>query len=70
MHFLCAEGKPGAQIYLCMCEGYRDKVLFCRVIYEWIEIFKNDCESVSDTECFKRPHYKHNHEELQENCCC
>ena len=41
---------PGAQIHLCMCAQYRDKVLSRRIVYEWIEMFENGRTSVTDAE--------------------
>ena len=34
IHFLWAEGVPGAEIHLCMCAQYGDKVLSRRIVYE------------------------------------
>ena len=39
IRFLWAEGVPGAQIHLCMCAQYGDKVLSHRIVYEWTEMF-------------------------------
>jgi len=50
IRFLWAEGVPGAQIHLRMCAQYGDKVLSCRIVYEWIEMFKNGRMSVTDAE--------------------
>jgi len=55
IHFLWAEGVPAAQIHLCMCAQYGDKVLSHRIVYEWIEIFENGCTSVTDAEHSGRP---------------
>ena len=46
---------PGAQIHLRMCAQYGDKVLFRRILYEWIEIFENGRTSVTDAERSGRP---------------
>ena len=53
--FLWAEGVPGAQIHLCMCAQYGDKVLSRRIVYEWIEMFENGRMSVTDAERSRRP---------------
>jgi len=53
--FLWAEGVPGAQIHLRMCAQNGDKVLSCRIIYEWTERFENGCTSVTDAERSGRP---------------
>jgi len=50
IRFLWGEGVPGAQIHLRMCTQYGDKVLSCRIVYEWIEIFENGRTSVTDAE--------------------
>ena len=55
IRFLWAEGVPGAQIHLCMCAQYRDKVLSRRIVYEWIEMFENGRTSVTDAERFRCP---------------
>jgi len=55
IRFLWAEGVPGAQIHLCMCAQYGDKVLSRRIVYEWIEMFENNCTSVMDAERSGRP---------------
>ena len=55
IRFLWAEGVPGAQIHLRMCAQYGDKVLSCRIIYEWIEMFENGCTIVTDAERSGRP---------------
>jgi hypothetical protein len=34
-----------------MCTQYRDNGLTLRIVYEWIEMFKNGCTSVTDAEC-------------------
>ena len=47
---LWAEGVPGAEIHLRMCAQYGDKVLSRRIVYVWIEIFKNGRTSVTDAE--------------------
>jgi len=54
IRFLWA-GVPGAQIHLCMCAQYGDKVLSCRIVYEWIEMFENGRMSVTDAEGSGRP---------------
>jgi hypothetical protein len=51
VHYLWVEGVPGGQINQRMCAQYEDNALSCRVVYEWIEIFKNSCTSVTDAEC-------------------
>ena len=53
--FLRAEGVPGAQIHLCMCAQYGDKVLSHRIVYERIEMFENGRTSVTDAEDSGRP---------------
>ena len=53
--FLWAEGVPGAQVHLCMCAQYGDKVLCRRIVYEWSEMFKNGRTSVTDAERSGRP---------------
>ena len=55
IRFLWAEGVPGAQIHLRMCAQYGDKVLSCRIVYEWIEMFENGRTSVTDAERFGCP---------------
>jgi len=55
IHFLWAEGVPGAQIHLHMCDQYGDKVLARRIVYEWIEMFENGCTSVRNAERSGRP---------------
>jgi len=55
IRLLWAEGVPGAQIHLSMCAQYRDKVLSCRIVYEWTEMFKNGRTSVTDAEHSGRP---------------
>jgi hypothetical protein len=51
IHYLWVEGVPGGQIHQRMCAQYEDSVLSCRVVYKWIEMFKNSCMSVTDAEC-------------------
>ena len=46
---------PGAQIHLRMCAQYGDKVLSCRIVYEWIGMFENGRTSVTDAERSGRP---------------
>jgi hypothetical protein len=53
--FLWAEGVPGGQIHQCMCAQYGDSALSHRIVYEWIEMFKNDYTSVTDAECLGHP---------------
>jgi hypothetical protein len=53
--FLWEEGVPGEQIHQCMCAQYGDNAVSCRVVYEWIEMFKNDHMSVTDAERLGRP---------------
>ena len=48
--FLWAEGVQRAQIHLCMCAQYGDKVLSRRIVYEWTEMFENGRMSVTDAE--------------------
>ena len=55
IRFLWAEGVPGAQIHLCMCAQYEDKVLSHRIVYEWIEMFKNGRMNVTDAEHSRHP---------------
>jgi len=55
IHFLWAEGVLGAQIHLCMCAQYGDKVLSHRIVYERIEMFENGRTSVRDAERSGRP---------------
>jgi len=50
IQFLWAEGVPGAQIHLRTCAQYGDKVLFRRIVYEWIEMFENGRTIVTDVE--------------------
>ena len=38
-----------------MCAQYGDKVLSCRIVCEWIEMFENDYTSVTDAERSGRP---------------
>ena len=38
-----------------MCAQYGDKVLSCRLVYEWIEMFENSHTSVTDPERSGRP---------------
>ena len=38
-----------------MCAQYGDKVLSCRIAYEWIEMLKNGRMSVTHAECSRRP---------------
>ena len=38
-----------------MCAQYGDKVLSCRIVYEWTEMFENGHTSVKDAECSGRP---------------
>ena len=38
-----------------MCAQYGDKVLSRRIVYECIEMLKNDCTSVTDAERSGRP---------------
>jgi hypothetical protein len=45
--FLWAEGVPGGQVHQHMCAQYGDNALSRRVVYEWIEMFKNGCTSVT-----------------------
>jgi len=40
---------PEAQIHLCMCAQYGNKVLSCRIVYEWIENGRTSVQS------FRRP---------------
>jgi hypothetical protein len=60
IRFLWAEGVPGAQIHLCICAHYGDKVLSRRIMYEWIEMFENGRMIVMDAELSS---YSHDHEE-------
>jgi hypothetical protein len=53
--FLWAEGVPGGQTHQCMCAQYRDNGLSHKVVYEWIEMFKNGCTSVTDAERWGHP---------------
>jgi len=55
IRFFWAEGMPGAQIHLRMCAQYGYKVLSCRIVYEWIEMFENGRTSVMDAERSGRP---------------
>jgi len=55
IRFLWAEGVLGAQIHLRVCAQYGDKVLFRRIVYEWIEMFENGHTSVMDAERSGRP---------------
>jgi len=55
IRFLWAEGVPGAQIHLRMSAQYGNKVLSRRIVYEWIEMFKNGRMSVTDAERSERP---------------
>ena len=55
IRFLWAEGVPGAQIHLRMCAQYGNKVLFRRIVYEWIEIFENGRTIVTDAERYGCP---------------
>ena len=55
IRFLWAEGVPGAQIHLCMCAQYGNKVPSRRIVYEWIEMFENGSMSVTDAECSRHP---------------
>jgi len=55
IRFLWAEGVLGAQIHPRMCAQYGDKVLSCRIVYEWIEMFENGRTSVTDAECSGHP---------------
>jgi hypothetical protein len=43
--FMWEEGVPGSQIHQHMCAQYGDNALSRRVVYEWIEMFKNGCMS-------------------------
>jgi len=53
--FLCVEGVLQAQIRLHMCAQYGDKVLSHRIVYEWIEMFKNGRMSLTDAERSRLP---------------
>jgi transposase len=48
--FLWPEGVLGGQIHQRMCAQYGDNALSPRVVYEWIEMFKKGCTSMTDTE--------------------
>jgi hypothetical protein len=48
--FLWAEGILGGQIHQRMCAQYGDNDVSCRVVYEWIEMAKNGCMSVTGAE--------------------
>jgi hypothetical protein len=52
---LWAEGVPGGQIHQRMCAQYGDNALSRRVVYEWIEMFKNGRTSVTDAERLGHP---------------
>jgi transposase len=52
---LWAEGVPGGQIHQHMCAQYGVSALSHRVVYEWIEMFKNGYMSVTDAERLGRP---------------
>jgi hypothetical protein len=39
--FLWSEGIPGEQIHQGTCAQYGDNAVSHRVVYEWIEMFKN-----------------------------
>jgi hypothetical protein len=52
---LWAQCVPGAQVNLLVCADYGDKVLSCRIVYEWFEIFENSCTIVIDAERSGRP---------------
>jgi hypothetical protein len=47
---LWAKGVPGGQIHQRMSPQYGDNALSRRVVYEWIEMFKNGRTSVTDAE--------------------
>jgi hypothetical protein len=53
--FLWAEGVPGAQIRLRMFAQYRNKVISCRIFYEWVGMFENGRRIVTDAERSGRP---------------
>jgi hypothetical protein len=55
IRLLWAEGVPGGQIHQRMCAQYGDTALSHRAVYEWIEMFKNGCKSVTDSECLGHP---------------
>jgi hypothetical protein len=38
-----------------MCAQYGDNARSHRIVYEWIEMFKNGRTSVTDAECFGHP---------------
>jgi hypothetical protein len=46
IHFLWAEGVPGAKIHRMMSLQYGNSVMSQRTVCEWIERFKNGCTSV------------------------
>jgi transposase len=48
--FSWAEDVPGGQIHQRMCAHYGNNTLSRRVVYEWIEMFKNGHTSVTDAE--------------------
>jgi hypothetical protein len=47
-----------AQIHLCMCAQYMDKVLSRRIVYEWINMFENGRTIVTDAERSGLPSFK------------
>jgi transposase len=53
--FLWAEGVPGGQIHQRICAQYGDNAVSCRVVYEWVEMFKYGSTSVTDAESLGRP---------------
>ena len=50
IRFLWVESVPGAQVHLCMCAEYGDKVLSRRFVYEWIGMIENGRMSLTDAE--------------------
>jgi hypothetical protein len=57
-------GVSGGQIHQCMCAPYGNNALSRRVVYEWTEMFKNGCTSVTDAEQLGCPNTAAQHEEL------
>jgi transposase len=55
IRFSWTEGVLDAQIHHCMCAQNGDNALSHKVVYEWIEIFKNGLTNVTDAECSGHP---------------
>jgi len=55
IHCLWAEGVPGAKMHRRISVQYGNSVVSQRIVYEWIERFKNARTSIKHEEGTRRP---------------